>query len=45
MSLPVKLDWVERLVAEYFSKVAGIAKWRQSSVAGAKKRVRTKITG
>ena len=41
----MKLAWVERLVAAYFSKFAGIAKWRQSSVANtrANKLVRTKI--
>jgi DNA polymerase I-like protein with 3'-5' exonuclease and polymerase domains len=45
LGLPVKVAWVERLVAAYFSKFAGIAKWRQSSVANtrADKLVRTKI--
>ena len=45
MGLPLKLDWVEGLVAVYFSKFAGISKWRQSAVANARanKQVRTKI--
>jgi len=46
LGLPVaELAWVERFVAGYFSKFAGISKWRQASVAEAraKKRVRTRI--
>ena len=45
MGLPVGLAWVERLVARYFFKFAGISKWRQVAVAWAraKKRVRTKV--
>jgi DNA polymerase I-like protein with 3'-5' exonuclease and polymerase domains len=45
LGLPVELAWVEILVAGYFSKFAGIAKWRQSSVAGARanKRVKARI--
>ena len=47
LGLPVKLDWVERLVAGYSSKFAGISEWRQASVANARanKQVRTKIGG
>ena len=39
------LDWFERLVAGYFSKLAGITKLRRTSVNGARaeKRVRTRI--
>jgi DNA polymerase I-like protein with 3'-5' exonuclease and polymerase domains len=42
----VTLDWVDAFVVAYFAKFAGIAKWRQASVAEAraKKRVRTKIS-
>jgi DNA polymerase-1 len=45
LAFDVTLDWVEGLVAGYFSKFAGISKWRQSSFAKARtrKRVRTKI--
>ncbi|MGA2402135.1 MAG: DNA polymerase [Syntrophobacteraceae bacterium] len=45
LSLPVEFAWVERFVAGYFSKFAGISKWRQASVAEARagRRVRTKI--
>jgi len=32
------LAWVERLVAGYFSKLAGISKWRQAAVASARAR-------
>ena len=41
----VELAWVERLVAGYFSKFAGISKWRQSYAANARvnKEVRTRI--
>ena len=45
LGLPMELAWVERFVAGYFYKSAGISKWRQSSVenARANKQVRTKI--
>jgi len=45
LGIQVQFAWVERLVVGYFSKVAGISKWRQSAVAnaGAGKQVRTKI--
>jgi DNA polymerase I-like protein with 3'-5' exonuclease and polymerase domains len=41
----VELAWVKRLVAGYFSKLAGIFKWRQTIVGRAKseKQVRTRI--
>jgi len=41
LDLSVELARVEILVAGYFSKFAGIAKWRQSAVAnaGAEKQV------
>jgi len=32
----VGLVWVERLVAGYFSKFAGISKWRQASIVEAR---------
>ena len=45
LGLSVELAWVERFVAGYFSKFAGISKWRQSAVAEprANKQVRTRI--
>jgi DNA polymerase I-like protein with 3'-5' exonuclease and polymerase domains len=41
----VTLGWVETFVAGYFARFAGIAKWRQASVAGAGagKQVTTRI--
>jgi hypothetical protein len=45
LGFSVELAWVERLVAGYFPKFAGISRWRQSAVAQARanKQVRTKI--
>src|SRR5208283_1019934 len=45
LGLVVTLGWVETFVAGYFARFAGIAKWRQASVAGARagKQVTTRI--